>query len=146
MSIAEKVREIIKEAIKRVSDGGQMKFSVRNLYYAVREIYLKRYPDEKFYKYNSFTQDFMRSYEKRYGKVKDLVREARGSYQRPDAGGWSSEDNIKTETYFWAGIGTQGSLFSSFASSRGERSCSKRIETIEPERSVWPNPKTQVTN
>lgn len=107
LSIAEKVREIIQGAIERVSDGGQMKFSVRNLYYAVREIYLKRWTNEKFYKYNSFTQDFMRAYEKKNGKVQGLVREARGSYQRPDAGGWCSEDNIKTDTYFWAGIGNK---------------------------------------
>ncbi len=107
ISIASRVREIINEAIKRVSDGGDMKFSIRNLYYSVREIYLKQWINEKFYKYNSFTQDFIRHYEKKNGKIHNLVRDARGNYQYPEEYGWSSESSIKTNTYFRAGIGNK---------------------------------------
>jgi len=88
-TIADRVREILPphpkerplllvllkmlEAIERVSSGGTMKFSMRNLFYAVIEIFHKKFPGEKFYEYNSFTQDFLRTYEKQHGKMEKRI-------------------------------------------------------------------------
>lgn len=88
MSISEKVREIMPEAIKQVSEGN-MRFTVRQLFYKVRELYLKKYPNEPFFGdrakraeqgYDTFTQDFIPAYEKRYGKIEGMIREKRGNY------------------------------------------------------------------
>lgn len=107
VSIAERVREILQEAIERVSSGGQMKFDIRSLYYAVRELFLKRWSGDKFYLYNSFTQDFMRNYEKRHGKVKDLVRGPRGMYAAPDTYGVRSQGVVRPGFYLAQGIGNK---------------------------------------
>ncbi|RLI70185.1 hypothetical protein DRO97_11090 [Archaeoglobales archaeon] len=88
MSISEKVRELIPEAIAVVSQGN-MRFTVRQLFYKVRELYLKRYPNEPFFGdkakraeqgYDTFTQDFIPSYERKYGKINGMIREKRGNY------------------------------------------------------------------
>ena len=80
VSISERVREILPEAIKQASEGN-MRFTVRQLFYAVRELYLKRFPNEPFFKnYDSFTQDFLPAYEKKYGKIPGMIREKRGNY------------------------------------------------------------------
>jgi len=107
VTIADCVREILPEAIERVSAGGKMKFDIRSLYYAVRELFLKRWPDMKFYEYNSFTQDFMRSYEKAEGKVKGMVRGPRGKYAAPDEYGFRSEDDVKPDLYLMRGCGNK---------------------------------------
>jgi len=106
-TIADRVREILPEAIERVSSGGKMKFTIRNLFYAVIELYHKRWLGEKFYLYNSFTQDFMRSYEKQQGKIPGILREARGKYAAPDAYGYRSGGDVKTDFYMAKGIGNK---------------------------------------
>jgi len=106
-TIADRVREILSEAVEHVSNGGTMKFDIRSLFYAVREIYLKRWSGEKFYEYNSFTQDFMRSYEKQHGKIKGLVRGPRGKYCVPDEYGWRTESDVKPDLYLMRGIGNK---------------------------------------
>jgi len=106
-TIADRVREILQEAVERVSNGGTMKFDIRSLFYAVREIYLKRWSGEKFYEYNSFTQDFMRTYEKQHGKIRGLVRGPRGKYCSPDEYGWRTESDVKPDLYLMRGIGNK---------------------------------------
>jgi len=106
-TIADRVREILPEAIQRVSSGGTMKFTIRNLFYAVIELYHKRWPGEKFYLYNSFTQDFMRSYEKQQGKIPGILREARGKYAVPDAYGSRYGGDVKTDFIMARGIGNK---------------------------------------
>jgi len=107
VSIADRVRAILPEAVQRVSNGGKMKFDIRSLYYAVREIYLKRWPGEKFYKYNSFTQDFMRSHERRHGKIPNMVRGPRGSYAAPDEYGWRTQEPVKPGMWLYRGVGNK---------------------------------------
>ena len=107
MTIANRVKRILDEAVQRVSDGGKMKFDIRSLFYAVREIFLKRWPGEKFYLYNSFTQDFMRSYERQNGKLEGMVRGPRGKYVAPDETGWRSEDDVKPGVWISRGIGNK---------------------------------------
>jgi len=129
VSTSSLVIKILPEAIEQVSDGGKFVFSMRGLYYAVRQIFLTKFfvcpgvtrgilhevceakvklkepPDLyicekghevrgddleplhkgiKFYKkYDSFTQDFLRKWEKAHGKIEGMYREERGSYIYP---------------------------------------------------------------
>lgn len=106
-TIADRVRAILSEAVQRVSNGGTMKFDIRSLFYAIRELYLKRWPDQKFYEYNSFTQDFMRSYEKQHGKIPGMLRGPRGKYAVCDDFGWRTEADVKPELYVKQGIGNK---------------------------------------
>lgn len=96
-TIAYNIYLILPQAIEEVSSGGQFKFSTRNLFYKVRELYLKKFPGQPFYKdYNTFTQDFLTAYEKRIGKINGLVREPRGSYITPTE--WYDSENKLTES------------------------------------------------
>lgn len=68
-------------AIKQVSSSNQMKYSMRNLFYTVQEVYAKVYPDEPFFQtYNSFTQDFLSKYTTEVDALADMVREPRGKW------------------------------------------------------------------
>jgi len=88
--IGNRVKEILAEAIDRVSSGGTMKFDLRSLFYAVRELYLKRFVGKPFYKdesrYQNFS-DFIRRYERDVGKIPGLVRGPRGRYMAPEYDG-----------------------------------------------------------
>jgi len=141
------VKEILKDAIDQVSDGGKMIFSMRSLFYAVRQLFLTRffvcpscegevrlkeppdtfeckacgwagfgdnlkpkYPGLGFYKqYNSFTQDFLRAYEKEHGKIRGMWREERGEYTCPRMWGDSTTQKVggREETKFYAGVGNK---------------------------------------
>ena len=88
MTIAEKIDTLMPEAIKQVSEGG-FRFTVRQLFYKIRELYLKNYPNKPFYGdnaknpeqgYNTFTQDYIPRYERKYGKIPNMIREKRGNY------------------------------------------------------------------
>ncbi len=90
-SISAKIRDLMPEAIVAVSEGN-MRFTIRQLFYKVRELYLKRYPNEPFFGdnakrseqgYDTFTQDFIPSYEKKYGKIEGMIRE-NGEGQKPE--------------------------------------------------------------
>lgn len=83
--IANQIREVMPEAIERATDGGDMTMDVRSLYYAVRDIFLKRHhPEKSFYKeYDSFSQDFLPKYERETGGIGNLVRAPRGSIATP---------------------------------------------------------------
>ena len=140
---------ILPEAIALVSDGGKMIFSMRSLFYAVRQIFLTRfyvcskcggelkyvgtrtdpdlfqcqsckavlnseelqpkYPKATLYEYNTFTQDFLRSYEKRFGKIKKMFREERGEFTYPTERGESHSNKVggKSEIVFLRGIGNK---------------------------------------
>lgn len=104
VTIAEKVRGVLPEAIKLCSDNGTMKFGIRSLWYKVIEFYHKLYPNDKFYEYNSFTQDFLRTYEKQRGKIPGLVRGPRGKYCGTDTYGNRHEDDVKPDVYISRGI------------------------------------------
>jgi len=106
-TIADRVREVLSQAVERVSNGGTMRFDIRSLFYAIRELYLKRWPGEKFYEYNSFTQDFMRTYEKQHGKIRGMLRGPRGKYASPDEYGYRAEEDVKPEIYVRRGIGNK---------------------------------------
>lgn len=136
MQIGKIVAVLMPQAIAEVSDGGEMKFSARQLFYKVRELFLTKnfvcpicggqvwiieFPDLfeceaghkssgkelrplvqglHFYKYGSFTQDFLTQYQRRNGKILGLIREIRGKYSHPTF--WfdyrSYEDDVDTET------------------------------------------------
>lgn len=99
------VEQILPEAIERVSSGGKMKFSARNLFYAVREIFLKSFPEEQFYKdYDNFTQGFLRRYERKHGKIPGLVRERRGFYAYPTEQGKDYEYSVEPGLTLCRGI------------------------------------------
>jgi len=69
-----------------------------------------KYPNLRFYKsYNSFTQDFLRSYEMKHGKIPNLYREERGEYTYPDEEGYSEKVIIggRERTRFIAGCGNK---------------------------------------
>jgi len=103
--ISKLVEALIPQAIEQVSEGTEM-FTIRNLFYAVRELFLKKYPNMRFYKnYDSFTQDFMRSYERRHGRIRNMIREARGSMSYADEYGWDYKRVIETGTYLRMGRG-----------------------------------------
>ncbi len=102
-SIGSRIVVVLAEAIEQVSSG-DMSFTVRNLFYAVRELHSKRFPNCKFYKkYDSFSQDFLRSFEKRYGKIRGLTRMPRGKYVTPQEGGENYELDIKPGMRFIQG-------------------------------------------
>ncbi len=102
-SIGSRVVQILDQAITQVS-AGDMEFSVRNLFYATREIHSKQWPNCKFYKtYDGFAQDFLRSYEKQHGKIPGLTRMARGKVASPNEWGGTSESDIKPGMYFQSG-------------------------------------------
>jgi len=101
------VEEIMPRAVARVSAGVQA-FTMRNLFYAVREIYLTSFPDQPFYKeYNSFTQDFLTKYEKQYGRIEGMVREPRGSYASVDEDANRHTEQIMTGTSLVFGCGNK---------------------------------------
>lgn len=113
------VEPLIPRAVSIVSEGGRMKFSVRNLFYKVREIFLTEnfvcpvcssqvrlleFPDTficpgehissgdelkptieglKFYVYDSFSQDFLTGYQRKFGRIKGLLNEERGKIAYP---------------------------------------------------------------
>lgn len=106
-TIADRVREILPEAIEHVSSGGKMKFGIRSLWYAVIERFRKKWPGDKFYEYNSFTQDFLRAYEKEHGKIPGLIRGPRGMSCSVDAGGFRVEEVVKPEIHVYQGIGNK---------------------------------------
>ncbi len=102
-SIGSRVVTVLKAAIQQVSSG-EMKFSVRNLFYAVRELHDKKFPGCRFYKtYDGFSQDFLRGYEKRHGKISGLTRMARGKYATPQEDGGTYEFDIKPGMRFVRG-------------------------------------------
>jgi len=84
-----------------------MKFGIRSLWYAVIERFHKKWPGEKFYQYNSFTQDFLRAYEKEHGKIPGLIRGPRGMSCGVDADGFRVEDIVKPEVRVYQGIGNK---------------------------------------
>lgn len=95
VTISSRVRTILAEAIHHVSSGGSMQFDPRSLYYAVRELYLKRWPNKPFFKYPSFSQTFLRRHEKEYGSILGLVRGPRGAYVVPDEEGTPYEYTVR---------------------------------------------------
>ena len=99
-SIGSRVVTVLAEAIEQVSSGG-MAFTVRNLFYAVRELHGKKFPGCKFFKtYDGFSQDFLRGYEKRHGKISGLTRMGRGKYLYPEQQGTRREGDIKPGMWF----------------------------------------------
>ncbi len=99
-SIGSRVVRVLDAAIQQVSSGG-MAFTVRNLFYGVRELHAKNFPGCKFYKtYDGFSQDFLRGYEKRHGKIPGLTRMGRGKYLYPEEQGNRREGDIKPGMYF----------------------------------------------
>ncbi len=102
-SIGSRVVRVLDAAIQQVSSGG-MAFTVRNLFYGVRELHAKNFPGCKFYKtYDGFSQDFLRGYEKRHGKIPGLTRMGRGKYLYPEEQGTRREGDIKPGMYFSEG-------------------------------------------
>jgi len=135
-STSDLVLKVLPKAVAQVSDGDRMVYSMRNLFYEVRRLFLtrfmvcpkcggsvrlveppdqficeacdqqagsgdlrSRYPGVGFYsQYDSFTQGFLRQYEKTHGKLKGMYREERGKYTYPgECGGSSSVDVIVME-------------------------------------------------
>lgn len=76
---------LIPEAIRIASSNGQSRyFTARSLFYKARRLFLEKYPDREWYKNDSnFTQDFLRSYQEKYGKIQGLVYDNRGRYSYP---------------------------------------------------------------
>jgi len=102
-SIGSRVMVVLDEAIEQVSSGS-MKFSVRNLFYAVRELHDKLFRGCKFYeKYDSFSQDFLRAYEKVHGKIPGLTRMGRGKYASPQESGRTFDWDIQPGMRFIPG-------------------------------------------
>ena len=141
------IRQLLPEAIDLASDGGRYVFSIRTLFYVIRQLFLTRFyvcphcggqprlkeppdtfecmgcgavlsggelkpkhPSIKFYKrYDSFTQDFLRSYEKRHGPIPNMYREERGEFTSPTEDGRSISSIIggRRENRFIAGIGNK---------------------------------------
>jgi len=89
---------LMPEAIKRVSSNYTMKFSKRNLFYAVRELWLKEYSEVPFYDYNSFTQDYLIRYQRLKGKIELMVAEPRGKMSYPDEYGWAYDRDVSDES------------------------------------------------
>lgn len=108
MDIRDGILTVLEESIKRVSEGTKA-FTIRNLYYVVQELFVKKYEDEDFYKqYSSFTQDFMTWYEKKHGPIPNMIREPRGSYVSPsDDPQYSFEKQIMTGTILLRGVGNK---------------------------------------
>jgi len=106
-TISSRILTVLDDAITQVSDG-DMKFSVRNLFYAVMELYKKRFLGVKFYKnYDSFSQDFLRSYEKLHGKISGLTRERRGNYLFPNEDGSRKEGQVGPNVLLQSGCGNK---------------------------------------
>lgn len=102
-SIGERVMVVLDAAVEQVSKGS-MTFSVRNLFYAVRELHDKLFPGCDFYKkYDSFAQDFLRAYNKKYTRISGLTRMARGKYASPQEDGRTYEWDIKPGMKFIPG-------------------------------------------
>lgn len=102
-SIGSRVVTVLEAAIEQVSSG-EMAFTVRNLFYAVRELHSKIFPGCDFYKkYDSFAQDFLRGYEKVHGKISGLTRMGRGQYASPQEEGKTYEWNIEPGMRFVSG-------------------------------------------
>lgn len=108
MKIQDGILEVLEEAIERVSEGTKA-FTIRNLYYVVRDLFLKKFEDAAFYKnYKSFTQDFMPWYEKKHDPIPDMIREPRGGYVSPsDDPKFSFEKQIMTGTILLRGVGNK---------------------------------------
>lgn len=93
-SKAKKCGLLLPQAIQEVSSEGAMKFSVRNLFYKTRELFLRAFQGESFYKeYSSFTQDFLTQYQFVYGKIRGLVSEPRGKWVSRTTYGAQTGDN-----------------------------------------------------
>lgn len=91
---AHKCEILLPQAIQEVSADGTMKFSVRNLFYKTRELYLRAFQGESFYKeYASFTQDFLTKYQEHYGTIRGLVNEPRGKWVSRTTYGAQAGDN-----------------------------------------------------
>lgn len=106
-TIGSLVREIIPQAVQQTSQGG-MVFTIRSLFYAVRQIYLTTFIGQPFYKeYNSFTQDFMPQYEKSYGRISGMVREPRGAYASVDEYATRHTEQLETGTTMRFGCGNK---------------------------------------
>lgn len=74
----------------------------------VLNIYKETFPGVPFYKeYNSFTQDFLTDYEKRFGRIRGMVREPRGNLGYINENGETSDVQVMTGTRLLVGCGNK---------------------------------------
>lgn len=76
--LKELITPLVPEAWRHQSDNGRFKMTLRQLYYKVKELFRKAYPGVAFYKYPSFTQDFIVEYEQVHGPIQGMLRGLHG--------------------------------------------------------------------
>jgi hypothetical protein len=91
------IGEHIDEAVKKASGGGMLRFSIRQLYYAVRPFVLERAEEAKL-DYTYFCR-WISQYENDRGEIKGMYRDPRGTLYHPHTGETIPVGTISVEEY-----------------------------------------------
>ena len=93
----EAVLECLKQAIAKASGDGEYRFSLRQLYYAVRPYVIQETGKEPDYDY--FCRDLIGGYEAKHGDIPLMYRDERGTLYHPHRGEEISLGTIAVENY-----------------------------------------------